>query len=238
MVTTEPGAAATAVRAPGCGHPTSGPPPSPLSSGGWPVHPRPPRPPTSALSSRPSARPRRTWWGPRNHLDERPVSPAALRPGAIVGRRSRRPSVVVLGDLMLDAVLKPSHPMVRGTDVPGRVMLRQGGSAANAARWLGRLGVRVQLICAVGRDGVGRVLVDTLQRDGVVVRAARVRRLPTGRIGVVVSPGSRDGRQCGALVRGGPAAADALTRADVKSAWFRGVDVLHLPAYSLLGEPR
>jgi sugar/nucleoside kinase (ribokinase family) len=143
----------------------------------------------------------------------------------------------VLGDLMLDAVLKPSHPMVRGTDVPGLVMLRQGGSAANAARWLGRLGVRVQLICAVGRDGVGRALVDTLQRDGVVVRAARVRRLPTGRIGVVVSPGSETVGSAERSFVADRGAADALTRADVRSAWFRGVDVLHLPAYSLLGEP-
>jgi sugar/nucleoside kinase (ribokinase family) len=160
-----------------------------------------------------------------------------LRPGAIVGRRSRRPSVVVLGDLMLDAVLKPSHPMVRGTDVPGHVMLRQGGSAANVGRWLGRLGVRVQLICAVGRDGVGRALVDTLERDGVVVRAARVRRLPTGRIGVVVSPGSETVGSAERSFVADRGAADALTRADVRSAWFRGVDVLHLPAYSLLGEP-
>ena len=164
--------------------------------------------------------------------DRRPASSRGDRRASL-----RRPSVVVLGDLMLDAVLKPSHPMVRGTDVPGLVMLRQGGSAANAARWLGRLGVRVQLICAVGRDGVGRALVDTLQRDGVVVRAARVRRLPTGRIGVVVSPGSETVGSAERSFVADRGAADALTRADVRSAWFRGVDVLHLPAYSLLGEP-
>jgi sugar/nucleoside kinase (ribokinase family) len=144
---------------------------------------------------------------------------------------------VVLGDLMLDAVLTPSQTMVRGTDVAGRVMLRQGGSAASAARWLGRLGTRVQLICAVGRDGVGRALVDALERDGVIVRAARVRRLPTGRIGVVVTSVSD---MVGSAERSFVAdrgAADALSRGDLKSAWFRGADVLHLPAYSLLGEP-
>lgn len=160
-----------------------------------------------------------------------------LRRGPIGAGRSHSPSIVVLGDLMLDAVLMPSQTMVRGTDVAGRVMLRQGGSAASAARWLGRLGTRVQLICAVGRDGVGRALVDTLERDGVVVRAARVRRLSTGRIGVVVTSVSD---MVGSAERSFVAdrgAADALSRADIKSAWFRGVDVLHLPAYSLLGEP-
>lgn len=138
---------------------------------------------------------------------------------------------------MLDVVLAPAQTMVRGTDVPGRVMLRQGGSAANAARWLGRLGTRVQLVTAVGRDGVGRALVDALRRDGVVVRATRVRRLPTGRVGVVVSSVSDlVGSEERSFVadRG---AADALSKSDLRSAWFRGVDILHLPAYSLLGEP-
>jgi hypothetical protein len=40
---------------------------------------------------------------------------------------------------MLDVVLAPARAMASGTDVPGRVMLVQGGSAANTARWLGRL---------------------------------------------------------------------------------------------------
>ena len=93
---------------------------------------------------------------------------------------------MVLGDLMLDAVLAPKRQMVRGTDVPGRVTIRQGGSAANTARWLGRLGAHTQLICAVGRDGVGRALIAAVKRDGVIVRPARLAGLSTGRIGVVV----------------------------------------------------
>ena len=138
---------------------------------------------------------------------------------------------------MLDTVLVPERSMVRGTDVPGRVMLRQGGSAANTARWLGRLGGRVQLVCAVGRDGVGRALVDAVRRDGVVVRSARVRRLPTGRIGVVVASVTDLAGRAERSFVADREAADALTAADLRSAWFRTVDVLHLPAYSLIGEP-
>ena len=37
---------------------------------------------------------------------------------------------------MLDVVLAPARPLEPGTDVPGRVALVQGGSAANTARWL------------------------------------------------------------------------------------------------------
>jgi sugar/nucleoside kinase (ribokinase family) len=131
---------------------------------------------------------------------------------------------------MLDAVVMPSRPLERGTDVPGRVTLRQGGSAANCARWLARLGVRATLVTAVGRDSIGRALVDALQRDGVTVRARRVGR-PTGRIGVIIAlPG---GERSFVADRG---AADELKPADLRADWF-ATDLLHLPAYSLIGFP-
>ena len=132
---------------------------------------------------------------------------------------------------MLDVVLAPERPMKSGTDVPGRVGIRQGGSAANTARWLGRLGARVQLICAVGRDGAGRSLVEQVRSDGVVVRASRIAGRRTGRIGVVVA---HDGERSFVADR---RAADDLRPADLQAAWFDGLDLLHLPAYSLLGEP-
>ena len=136
----------------------------------------------------------------------------------------------MLGDLMLDVVLAPTRPLAVGTDVPGRVMLRQGGSAANTARWLARLGARSTLVCAVGRDPEGRSLVSALEGDGVKVRATRVAGERTGRIGVFVAPG---GERSFVADR---AAADRLAAADLAGSTFR-VDLLHLPAYSLLGEP-
>ncbi len=142
----------------------------------------------------------------------------------------RPPRVVVLGDLMLDVVLAPARALAAGTDVPGRVALRQGGSAANTARWLGRLGARTTLVCAVGRDPEGRALVATLEGDGVRVRATRVNGERTGRIGVLVEPG---GERSFVADR---AAADRLAPADLAASTFRA-DLLHLPAYSLLGEP-
>jgi sugar/nucleoside kinase (ribokinase family) len=140
------------------------------------------------------------------------------------------PSVVVLGDLMLDVVLAPSRALERGTDVPGRVLLRQGGSAASTARWLGRLGARAQFITAVGRDPTGRALVAAMRTDGVTVQALRVGALPSGRIGVLVGIG---GERSFVADRG---AADALAPADLRAGWFASVDALHLPAYSLLGD--
>lgn len=138
---------------------------------------------------------------------------------------------MVVGDLTLDVVLSPDQALARGTDVPGAVRLRQGGSAANAARWLGRLGAHAQLVCAVGRDGPGRALIEAVRSDGVVVRAVRVAGRPTGRIGVLVSA---DGERSFVADRG---AADQLAPADLRPSWFKTLDLLHLPLYSLLGEP-
>ena len=132
---------------------------------------------------------------------------------------------------MLDVVLAPSRPLEPATDVPGRVALVQGGSAATTARWLGRLGARSTLIAAVGRDAVGRALVEAVRTDGVRPHVSRIAAARTGRIGVFVAPG---GERSFVADRG---AADMLTPGDIRSGWFDGVDALHLPIYSLLGEP-
>ena len=137
----------------------------------------------------------------------------------------------MLGDLMLDVVVAPARALESGTDVPGRISLVQGGSAANTARWLGRLGARASLITAVGRDPAGRVLVETLRSDGVTPRIVRVPGARTGRIGVLVAA---DGERSFVADRG---AADHLRPEDLRAAWFSGADALHLPVYSLLGEP-
>ena len=132
---------------------------------------------------------------------------------------------------MLDVVLAPARALETATDVPGHVTLVQGGSAANTARWLGRLGATTSLITAVGRDATGRALVDAVRSDGVTPRVSRIAGTPTGRIGVFVAPG---GERSFVADRG---AADLLEPDDLRPAWFGGVDALHLPAYSLLGEP-
>ena len=109
--------------------------------------------------------------------------------------------------------------------------IRQGGSAANTARWLARLGAPSTLVCAVGRDAAGRALVAALEADGVVVRAVRV-------AGVAHRPDRRPRRaRRGALVRRRPGRGAAPAPEDVRPAWFERAAVVHLPAYSLLGEP-
>ena len=160
----------------------------------------------------------------------RPRRPARpRRPGTVA--RSGPPRIVVLGDLALDVLVVPSHGLETGTDVPGLVTFVQGGSAATTARWLGRLGARATLIAAVGRDATGRALVEAVRGDGVTVRVSRVAGARTARIAVLVGPG---GERSFVPDRG---AADRLDPRDLQPAWFNGAQALHLPAYSLLGEP-
>jgi ribokinase len=137
----------------------------------------------------------------------------------------------VLGDLMLDVVLRSDRPLESGTDVPGSVSFAQGGSAATTARWLARLGANVTLVTAVGRDPAGRALLEAIQGDNMRIRAARVAGARTGRIGVVVGP---RGERSFVADR---AAADQLRPEDLQASWFSRVDALHLPVYSLLGHP-
>ena len=121
---------------------------------------------------------------------------------------------MVLGDLVVDVVLKPERSLEHGTDVPGRVFFIQGGSAATAARWLGRLGARSFLIAAIGRDAAGRALVEAIRSDGVTPRVVRVAGARTGRIGVLVTP---DSERSFVTDRG---AALQLQPSDLKPAWF------------------
>lgn len=131
----------------------------------------------------------------------------------------------------MDVVLAADRELRRGTDVTGRVLLRQGGSAASTARWLGRLGANSSLVCAIGRDGAGRALVAALAADGVTVRAVRVAGARTGRIGVFVEAG---GERSFVTDRG---AALRLRPQDLRPDWFAEAEVVHLPAYSLLDQP-
>jgi len=139
--------------------------------------------------------------------------------------------VVVVGDLMMDVVLTASGRLQVGTDVPGTVTLRRGGSAANTAAWLARLGARSTLIASVGRDRAGRALVDAIRGEGVTARVVRVAGARTGRIGVIVEAG---GERSFVADRG---AADLLGPGDLDPSWFERAQLVHLPGYSLINEP-
>lgn len=79
--------------------------------------------------------------------------------------------VVVLGDACVDMVIRLPDRTAGAPDLTNSVpQLHGGGTAANVAVALARLGVAVTLVGAVGDDGYGRWVRDDLVREGVDVQ--------------------------------------------------------------------
>jgi len=96
------------------------------------------------------------------------------------------PPVVVIGDLLLDVLAEVGGPIARGTDTRADISVRAGGSSANMAVWLARLGVETHFVGKVGRDVFGRSLVEELEREGVIPRLAEDPSAPTGKVVILV----------------------------------------------------
>jgi sugar/nucleoside kinase (ribokinase family) len=131
---------------------------------------------------------------------------------------------------VVDIVTAPGERPETGTDTPGTILFRAGGSASNTARAVVALGGQSALIAAVGGDRWGTRLASAVRGAGVT---ARIVPKPgtTARIVVLLSPG---GERTFITQRG---AADLLAPGDLRPAWFSSAAALHLPAYSLFAEP-
>jgi sugar/nucleoside kinase (ribokinase family) len=135
--------------------------------------------------------------------------------------------IVCLGDLVEDVVVHPSGALRRGSDAMARVVRRRGGSAANVAVNVVAAGGRARFVGSVGQDGLGRRLVQELRAAGV---SAAVQR--RGRTGTVVVVLDQRGERSFYTDRG------ACTHLDrLPAGALHGAAVLHLPLYSLDGEP-
>ena len=135
-----------------------------------------------------------------------------------------------IGDLVLDVTIVPDRRLQPDDDTPSTITVGGGGQAANFCAWGASLGEAARLVCRVGDDATGARLVSDLEASGVEVFAVRGSD-PTGVIAVLAGP---DGERTMATMRG---ASVGLEAADLRSEWFTGVDLLHLPAYSLFREP-
>jgi sugar/nucleoside kinase (ribokinase family) len=90
--------------------------------------------------------------------------------------------VIAIGDVMLDGSLPAP---VAGGRVHGRIELRAGGSAANAALAAAQLGARAAVVGRVGADPAGRLVADALAAAGVEALLARDVEARTGCVVVV-----------------------------------------------------
>ncbi len=95
--------------------------------------------------------------------------------------------VLCVGDINADinidrravkTVTQSAEDLMRGGSVGNKGMLCPGGTAANTAVGLGRLGTRVAIAGLIGADGFGQFSIDHLEKDGV--DTSHLVRLPGG----------------------------------------------------------
>ncbi len=153
-------------------------------------------------------------------VDAEQRSPVENQRGPVVTRR-----IVVFGDVIDDIVVVPSGPIRTDTDTPSSIRHRAGGSAANAASWLGFVGADVDFVGRVAADDVSRHS-EILAGFGVTPHLEGDREHPTGTIVVLV-----DGNKRSMLTERG---ANAWLSADaVSDELLDGASVLHFTGYSI-----
>lgn len=134
------------------------------------------------------------------------------------------PVIASLGDLVEDIAVRLAGDVNVASDTTATIRRRRGGSAANMAVAVARLGGSARFIGQVGADPVGEMLVAELYRAGVepVVRRG-------GRSGTIVVLVDQHGERTMLTDRG-----SCGDLADPDPGWLDGVAALHVPAYSLV----
>jgi sugar/nucleoside kinase (ribokinase family) len=138
--------------------------------------------------------------------------------------------VVVVGDLMTDAVARAAFPLAKGGDTPASVSMHGGGSGANVASWLAVEGVESAFVGRRGADIAGRNRDMELMGYGVDARLVMDPERATGTCVVMVThKGDR-------TMLSDPGANAALLPDDIPQDLFSHGAHLHLSGYSLLNE--
>src|SRR5215217_6633734 len=143
------------------------------------------------------------------------------------GAPSGKRGIVVMGDVIDDILVQPLRAVEPDSDTPARITARPGGSAGNAAAWLGALGAETVF--------VGRVGIADADRHAALFRTAGVEPrltpddvLPTGAVVSIVEGQSRT-----MLTQRG--ANTAFDPASVTDELLERAAVLHLTGYTLFG---
>jgi ribokinase len=135
--------------------------------------------------------------------------------------------VVVIGDVMLDVVVKRSSPLARTSDTPARVRISRGGSGANLSVALGNAGHHVVYVGACGDDAPRKIFEEELAVGGVHANL----QLTSAATGVVVALVDEDGQRAMLTDRG---ANSLLTEPFVMRQLNEPFDHLHVSGYTIL----
>lgn len=138
--------------------------------------------------------------------------------------------VAVLGDALLDVVVRLDAAVRADTDTYGRTWVGAGGQGANVAAWVVALGGRGLLVAATADDPAGGLVRSALERRGVEVVGPR----HAAGTGTVVSISTPDGHRTMLTDRG---VSTELHASDLDEAWFRSPRRLHVSGYALARRP-
>ncbi|MFN5929761.1 MAG: carbohydrate kinase family protein [Roseiflexaceae bacterium] len=142
----------------------------------------------------------------------------------------RAGAIMAVGDLVWDVLAQPDSMLLPGGDTTGRIALAPGGSAANVAAWVARLGAPAAFVGAVGADVFGDLIVADLTREGVEGHIIR-NQYDTGVIVVMID---RAGQRSMITNQG---ADFHLQPADLPVAAIARAAHVHITAWSLFTDP-
>ncbi len=132
-----------------------------------------------------------------------------------------------VGDLVEDVVVHLLEPINVASDTRSVVTRRRGGSAANMVAAACHAGAHARFIGQVGDDPAGKWLTQQLEDAGADVRVRWI-----GRTGTIVVLVDANGERTMLADR-----ATATDLAHPDREWLTGLHTLHIPYYSLVGEP-
>jgi sugar/nucleoside kinase (ribokinase family) len=132
-----------------------------------------------------------------------------------------------VGDLVEDVVVHLLEPINVASDTRSVVTRRRGGSAANMVEAACIAGGRARFIGQVGNDPTGRWLTQRLEDVGAEVMVRWI-----GRSGTIVVLVDHVGERTMLADR-----ATCTELADPDPSWLDGLHTLHVPYYSLVGDP-
>jgi ribokinase len=135
--------------------------------------------------------------------------------------------VVVLGDVMLDVIVRRLAPLAPTSDTPSSIRVARGGSGASLAVALATSGHDVIYIGAAGEDGAATIVRDALRSAKVTAQLEPV----AAATGTVVSLVGDDGQRAMLTDRG---ANSLLSASFVLGRLVVPFDHLHVSGYVLL----
>ena len=147
--------------------------------------------------------------------------------------RKGSPETISLGDTSVDLIASVSQYPRCGGDSEIRVLQRHpGGSAANFAVAMARLGISAGLISKVGADETGEFLRNGLRREDVDVSHLKQENGATGTIFVIVD---KRGQRTMLSFRGVNV---RLLPEEIPREYIAGSRLLHVSGYSLVRAPQ